>query len=359
MSSKRMIMPRIEGMNCDNKNHIILTNSKNRWSDVEDKQLINNIIKFGVNENRIVENLNRTFEACRMRWYTKHNKNIEPKIHIIKKVKKQDDIYYNCLASSWTNDEENKLFQAIKLYGTKDWNKISKYINTGRSASGCSNKWGKLKYRDNSNHMQSRYLNRNEKHRRSTSNDNQHKFIDFSNITIAFADNSSPATTPTATTRSSNSLETNQRNNTNNVIIYNNNKKKKKKNNNNTNCSSNTTKNINSNNNNSNIPVASVVGTKENDNRDSITTIYDFLYRMEKITHDKWTMNDVNQLMIIMSKIKPEKGTEYMREERNWDDVGEKMVKNSDDCRVVWELIQKLSHNVVGDIMVNYWRTIN
>jgi hypothetical protein len=93
----------------------------------------------------------------------------------------------------------------------------------------------------------------------------------------------------------------------------------------------------------------------------SITTIYDFLYRMEEITQDKWSMNDVNQLIIIMGKIKSEKGNEnnFMREERSWKDIGDKMIKNCDDCRKVWELIQNLSRIVVGDIMINYWRTMN
>lgn len=323
----------------NNSKSYIVTNSKQRWTELEDKQLINNIKKFGLNENRIIENLNRTFEACRTRWYIKHNKNIEQKFQIIKKVKKQDEVYFNCLASSWSKDEENKLIQAIKLHGNRDWKQISEYINTGRSASGCYNKWGKLKYRDNSNHMETRNLNR------STNNNNQHKFIDLSNITITFADNnSSPTTTPTATTRSSNSLETNQRN-SKDVNILNNNKH--------------TTEIISNNNYSLTNPISSVVKTAEKDDRVNITTIYDFLYRMEKITQDKWSMNDVNQLMIIMGKIKPEKGHENMREERSWKDVGDKMVKNCDDCRKVWELIQNLSRIVVGDIMINYWRTMN
>ena len=329
-----MNITRMKGNN-DNKRYVF-TNSKHRWTELEDKKLINNVIKFGLNDNRIVENLNRTFEACRTRWYIKHNKNIEQKFQTIKKVKKQDEVYYNCLASSWSKDEENKLAQAIELHGTKDWNKISECINTGRSASGCYNKWGKLKYRNNSIHMQTRNLNR------STTN-NQSKFIDLSNITIAFADNnSSPTTTPTATTRSSNSLETNQKNSKNMNIFNNNNKY--------------TTEIISNNNYNLTNPIiSSVVETA------SITTIYDFLYRMEEITQDKWSMNDVNQLIIIMGKIKSEKGNEnnFMREERSWKDIGDKMIKNCDDCRKVWELIQNLSRIVVGDIMINYWRTMN
>lgn len=325
----------------NNSKKYVFTNSKQRWTELEDKQLINNITKFGLNENRIIENLNRTFEACRTRWYIKHNKNIEQKFQIIKKVKKQDEIYYNCLASLWSKNEENKLIQAIELHGTRDWNKISECINTGRSASGCYNKWRKLKkYSDNSNHMQTRNP------KRSTTNNNQHKFIDLSNIIIAFADNnSSPTTTPTATTRSSNSLETNQRN-SKDVNIFNKNKF--------------TTKIISNNNYSLTNPTSSVVETAQKDDRVSITTIYDFLYRMENITQDKWSMNDVIQLMIIMGKIKLEKGHENTRvEERSWEDVGDKMVKNCVDCKIVWELIRNLSPNIVGDIMINYWRTMN
>jgi hypothetical protein len=182
--------------------------------------------------------------------------------------------------------------------------------------------------------MQTRNLNR------STTN-NQRKFIDLSNITIAFADNnSSPTTTPTATTRSSNSLETNKKNSKNMNIFNNNNKY--------------TTEIISTNNYSLTNPIiSSVVETA------SITTIYDFLYRMEEITQDKWSINDVNQLIIIMGKIKSEKGNENMREERSWKDIGDKMVKNCDDCRKVWELIQNLSRIVVGDIMINYWRTMD
>jgi hypothetical protein len=332
ISTKRKNVTRMKGNN-DNKRYAF-TKSKHRWTELEDKELINNVMKFGLNDNRIVENLSRTFEACRTRWYIKHNKNIEQKFQTIKKVKKQDEVYFNCLASSWSKDEENKLAQAIELHGTKDWNKISECINTGRSASGCYNKWGKLKYRNNSIHMQTRNLNR------STTN-NQRKFIDLSNITIAFADNnSSPTTTPTATTRSSNSLETNQKNSKNMNIFNNNNKY--------------TTEIIGNNNYSLTNPIiSSVIETG------SISTIYDFLYRMEEITQDKWSINDVNQLIIIMGKIKSEKGNENMREERSWKDIGDKMIKNCDDCRKVWELIQNLSRIVVGDIMINYWRTMN
>lgn len=320
--------------NYDKKNNII-TNSKHRWTDNEEKQLISNIKKYGLNnENRIVENLNRTSEACRMRWYTKINKNIENKIQIMKRIKKQDDKYYNCLAPSWSKDEENKLIQAIELYGTSDWNIISQYINTDRSASGCYNKWGKLKYRvNNDNHIQTRNLNRN-KNKRSNNVYNQHKIIDLSNMTIAFADNSSPATTPTATTRSSYSLETNQRSNSENIIMLKNN-------------SNQSSENINSN----NYSSTNVIPKSEKDDEDSITTIYDFLYRMEKITSEKWGMNDVNQLMIIMSK--------HKTSDENWIDIGEKMIKKCDDCKKVWGLVKKLSPNVVGDIMVSFWRNIN
>jgi len=346
--------------NCKETKINIILNSKRRWTPVEDQQLKNNVTKYGLNEVKIVEGLKRTILACRMRWYIKYSKNLDKKNKIEIKNKK-NYIYYNCLASIWTKDEEKNLIHAIELYGTRDWDVIAKYVNTSRSASGCYNKWGKLKYKYNYikfNHIQTRNCN---KIKNDRSYNNQHEAINLSNITIAFPTNYSPTTTPTVTTvETTNSFEINPKiKNTKDIINnHNNHNLHSVKNNNKKNNTKNNTKN-NRKKYSSSIRKTSLA-IVENDKKGNITTIYDFLYNMEKITKDHWTINDVSQLIIIMSKIKPEKSHIYViKEEKNWLDVSDKILKDSDDCHKVWDLIQNLSHDVIGDIMVNYWRRIN
>lgn len=65
-----------------------------------------------------------------------------PKKRTIARIKQfwHNSIHPTLNRGSWTQDESEQLKQLVETYGTKDWETISKYIET-RSEDQCRNKW--------------------------------------------------------------------------------------------------------------------------------------------------------------------------------------------------------------------------
>lgn len=262
---------------------------------------------------------------------------------------------YNNLAGRgcWLPSEDQQLHDNVKKYGT-NWKKVSQDMS--RTVHGCRNRWHILTGKRIARNNQSKQYNHNKQYtkdhpitiiekgkinssyRKAPRLSNSH--IDLSNRDIIFENNNniSPTNTPTATTNSTTTI------NNRFINIDHNEKRSKIYNDGNNNINNYTISNLKR-------GTTATITT-------NVNTIYEFMDRLKIITTTNWTINDIYQLMIIMSHIDKNNNDMYFTNVLDWNDIGMKINKNCYDCENVWKLVKnELSENVVGEIMKHNWKT--